>query len=467
MMNELLIYVDPGFLDNTGHYRNFADNIHDEARKRGVDIWHFVNKDVSEDVLKKYRLEKVFKYKAILKESLYFEGTSLLRMRMLVNAMIDQVLDRLRVIKEFYLRKAFNFKSILKIAEDLINNYNTRSLKSFSEVLKMILVRASKSNYDKISIYMYTSHPLYFSVFAELLNSGKYSNLDIKVHLCLFYLNSQFCMNIKVPKYEKMLKSASKSLEKYDPNQKIDICTDSERTSDRYLPYFNRPLRVFPIPLGKVVKASKIFQKSQKNIEKIIIGFFGYPHIKQGYHLVRKLYQEIIKTPEYSYVYFIIRHNINLIMYDMRKILDDFRKEVNRIIHLVGDLPKDEYQNQIERCDIIVIPHSRNYYPCQTSGLFVDCLRKCKVVIVPEDTWMADMLKGYGAGETFKSDNIASFVNSVKKVCDNFVYYQENAGRGIEIFYTFHTVECLFDTMGIGQHSHKSTNPQNKGSLIH
>ncbi len=450
-MNELLVYIDPGFLDNIGHYRNFADNIHEEARKRGVNIWHFVNGDISEDIAEEYGLDRKFQYKAILKENESFQMRGLSRTHKLVNTMAMEIFDRLQIIRGFELKTVFNCKALLKLAENLIDNYKTRVLKSFSVVLEMILDRVSKNNYDKISIYMYTSHPLYFPVFAKLLNLERYSTLNIQAYLGLFYLDPGFCRNESVPKYERMLRSISGSVEKYDPDQRVNLCADSERIVSCYSPYFRRSIKVFPIPLGKIADHSRVSQQLKKNIEKIIIGFLGYAHIKQGYHLVRDLYLRIVNAKGYSHVNFIMRHNTNLGIEDMSEMVDEFKKETERIVHLIGDLPKDKYEEQVSNCDIILMPHSRAEYPCQTSGLFVDSLRKRKVVVVPEDTWMADMIKQYGSGEIFKSGDISSFVNAVKKVCDNFPRYHSNTERNIEAFSMFHTAESLFDAMGIGQ----------------
>ena len=42
MNRALLVYVDPGFLGDIGHYRTFADNIRREVASRNWDLWHMV-----------------------------------------------------------------------------------------------------------------------------------------------------------------------------------------------------------------------------------------------------------------------------------------------------------------------------------------------------------------------------------------------------------------------------------------
>ena len=79
---------------------------------------------------------------------------------------------------------------------------------------------------------------------------------------------------------------------------------------------------------------------------------------------------------------------------------------------------------------------------------------KSQTASLPENTWMSDMIEGQGSGETFRSDDLASFTDAVKRVCDNFPSYRSGSGRNTEEFVRFHTVETLFDMMEIGQPVH-------------
>ena len=278
-MEELLIYIDPGFLESVGHYKSFAENIHSEAEKRRVDVWHIVNSGVSDEAAARYSLERAFRYRALLREPLdAYPG-----MRKFALMMVWAVLDRVNVMRRFEPKGLLTPRTLAGLAADLVDGYNKRVLRSFAGVLEQVVDRVLMSDYEKISIYMYTSHPLYFPVFGRLINSERYRGLNVKAHLGLFYLNLGFCRGERAPKYEEMLSDASEALEGSDPVRKVSICADSGRTIVRYSPCFRRPLKRFPIPLGRrgrpLGKADDWGRRPSAQEaagEKLRIGFFSW-----------------------------------------------------------------------------------------------------------------------------------------------------------------------------------------------
>ena len=444
---ELLIYIDPGFLSDVGHYRNFARNIHEVAFNRDVKIWHFVSNEVSDNAVCHYGLKRIFQYKAFLSYDWSYYRKIVERLRSAQRAAYFKILSPAMSLAKILKLRPHSVKLLIKLMPFV---HHSKILEAFHSSMEEILdrVKSECGNRAKVSIFMYTSHPLYFPIFAKLLNSDKYIGLDITAHLSLFYLNPRFCSRKMTPWYVKMLRSVSDMMDKYDPNGRVKIYADSDRTIKLYSPYFERILYLAPIPL--FLSAADDKDTPSRNDKEIVIGFFGYTHRKQGYDMVKHLYERLLTMSEYSHVRLIIRHNIHFVTDEMKVMIDDFRSHKEQITHLIGDLKHDEYEAYIASCDVILIPHSRNDYPCQTSGLFVDALRKRKVVIVPDDTWLSDNLESYGSGKTFESDNVEGFINAVREVIDNFDQYACATGSNIEAFSGFHTAESLFNTIGVG-----------------
>ncbi|MHB0976056.1 MAG: glycosyltransferase family protein [Candidatus Aquicultorales bacterium] len=413
--NELIIYLDPGFLDKTGHYRNFAKNMRQEAGRRHVDIWHLVNLDVSDECADQYNLERIFEYKAILNE-LAFRGKGVLL-------------------------------NVARITKDWI--YNRKVLWSFSKRLREILDRALNSDYDKISLYMYTCHPLYFPIIAKLLSHPKYRNLPITAHLDLFYLHLGFCRSERAPHYCRMLRNTSSKLERLDPEERVRLYADSERTIARYSPFFRRVIGLMPMPLrGNTIE--DIETQDKESNPELTVGFFGYTLPKQGYELIEPLYDFFVKIRGNQDVQFVIRHNSAFVTSKTQAIMDRLAGQTKQIVNLIGQFSHEEYEKHVGSCDIVLILHSSSEYPCQTSGLFVDTLAKRKVVVVPANTWMADMLATYGSGEVFESGNILSLIGAVMKIIEDYNTYCSNVDRNIKQFITFHSAKTLFDTFGVG-----------------
>jgi glycosyltransferase involved in cell wall biosynthesis len=428
---DLLIYADPGFLDDIGHYRNFADNIRAEAGRRGLELRHYVNMDVADWAVEKFSLIRAFKHKAILLEEYpaaaagVYHGNFFSKVRGLLNR------SALEKFVPPSLRETVS-----------ASEHNSRALTGFAATLESMLDDAARGGFSKIFVYMYTAHPLYFPVVAKLVNSRKYRALDLKCRLGLFYLNLDFCLGRKSPAYAHMLRLSSTALEEHDPDLRVTLLADSPRSIKLYSFYYKRPIELYPIPLAAQKRA---FVKKERAGTKITVGYFGYAHPKQGYLLTKRLYMDISRMDKYSNVEFVVRHHTK---FSDRQILaeaEDFKMETARVTHIPNSVERAEYDRLMDLCDVVVIPHSREDYPCQTSGSFVDCLKTGKVVIVPDDTWMSDTLREHGSGSAFKSGDYESFLKAVRGVLDDFERYREAIDRNMQSFCDFYTAETLID----------------------
>jgi glycosyltransferase involved in cell wall biosynthesis len=419
---QLLIYIDPGFLEDVGHYQNFANNIQFEAGKRGVALWHCVNRDVNQDVVRRLSLMPVFNYKAVLRD----------KYRVVGKAREATVGLRQRLISGYKLQAITN-KQILR---------------SFSKTLREILNEAKMANYKDVYLYMYTSHPLYIPVFASQVNAPELASMNLTAHLDLFYLNRDFCNGFSVPGYERLLRRVSKELVTSDSGCKVHLYSDSNRVIRIFQPFFERSIKPIPIPLIKnsTVKASGEDARAQKKV----VGFFGYAHKKQGYHLVSQLYRRLVSCSQYNDVHFIVRHNTKFASKDIEPIIADFRRRTERITHLDASMSEEEYRSWLSKCDVVLIPHSKEYYPCQTSGLLVDALAVQKLVVVPDNTWLSDEVKKYRAGTVFRSDDIQSFISAVGNLLLNYDGYYKSR-KDTTALMKYHSASSLFNTLGIGE----------------
>lgn len=416
-----MIYLDPGFFSDWGHYNSFADAIHREAHNRGIDLWHLTTADVSPESAAKFSLIRFFEHRAMLQQEAGF---------------IDSV-------------KAESGESLAAaLKHRWFDRKTAKVLESFTTKVRDVLRGAQglPEQYRKISLYMYTAHPLHVAALAEILTHPEFQDLELSVNLGLFYLNLDFCRGERVVDYENLLRWVSGNLEKFDKAGKIKVYADSERTIGRYQSCFNRTISLSPLILDVRAVAD---QPSSADI--ITVGFFGFAHEKQGYPLFKKLYEYLISCPEYVNLHFIVRHNTKFSTSSLKDLVAEFKGQETRITHVPGNfLPKEEYNSLINQCDIIAIPHSIEHYPCQTSGIFTEALLRHKLVIVPENTWMADKLQAFGSGTTFKSDDAEDFKSSFTMMLRAFDDYQSRADRNIAKFRSFNQVSSLFDILGIG-----------------
>jgi hypothetical protein len=413
--NNLFIYIDPGYLHNIGHYRNMGFNIRRESNNQSLPMWHFVSRSVPDKISQQYRLKKRFFFKANLKN----------------------------IPSPAFAQEGLKLK--LKIKFDQLYNYISKI--SFQIIVKQIISKAIACGFDRINLFMYTSNIDYYLIFKRLLSRVREPSVEITAHLSFFYLppGAEGCTFPK--EYRKYLKKVIKRCNRIDSCDSVKLYADSQRTIDLYASFLKFPITLLPIPVIPDVRS-----KSEKLTSKndITIGYFGYPSKKHGYQLVKSLYERLSVSEKYENVNFIVRHNYNLIAKELAETASTFRGYHHNIKHLDGNLSFDDFNRYLLECDIILIPYSVKYYPCQTSGIFLDALFRHKDVVVPENTWMGDITKKYNCGVVFESDNLASFLLSVKKLIDKkFNRVNTNNTDSIRSFLEFHRADVLFKVLDV------------------
>jgi glycosyltransferase involved in cell wall biosynthesis len=394
MTNSTLLYIDPGYRIDFGHYMHMGEAIRKEAEASNIELRHYVNIDVPQDTADKSGLIRKFKYTA----GLPWEK------------------DPGEALRDFHI-------NLDEIIQDIVNAENRNDLE----------------------IFMYTAHPLHLPVIAYTLN--KYSGMlkGLSAHVCLFYVNPEFCTgNNRTDEYEKMLARSSNLIESLDPDHLLTICTDSERTARSYGPYFKREFKVLPVPVENVYQLSA--KENVVSNERVTIGYIGQTTERAGYHLAYAAYKEISSMDIFDRIRFHIKHTKKDFLHEMH---DKFLAESINIRHVNEFLSNEAYEQFLSGCDIVLMPYSRKYYPCQTSGIVTEAILMRKVLIVPEETWMADQIVDYGAGETFVSDNLDSLVQAIVKVADNYKSYKEKTERNLDKFRKIHSCSNLFTKINL------------------
>jgi glycosyltransferase involved in cell wall biosynthesis len=394
MMAKTLVYIDPGYSTNFGHYTRMRKLIREEAAASNVALHHYVNLDVPVEEADALGLIRRFKHKAALQ-------------------WIEEPAESLRDFHE-----------------------------KLNDILHDLSTKGPSGEYE---FFMYTSHLLHLPIIAYLLNKYHAALPGLSAHVCLFYIDPEFCLGVDgAEECKSMLTRVSRLIELCDPRHIMIVCADSERTAQLYGPYFTRPLRLLSLP---VESASSIAMKRKAEVNgSMTIGYIGQTTSRAGYDLVYHAYKRFSTMEAFNKVKFNIKHTRREALSQIHSL---FLSESRNITHIDEFLSNEAYEEFISDCDIILLPYSRQYYPCQTSGVVVEALCRNKVVIVPEDTWMSDQIRDYGSGETFVSDGLESLVQAVVKVITNFEYYNERTNRNITEYRNLHSCSNLFLELGL------------------
>jgi hypothetical protein len=377
--------------------------LREEAQRRGVELIHLVSRSVKKSEALQYDAQRLF-------------------------------------VSSVYISDRANSREI-----DL-------SLQVFAAKLIPALKTATEGAFGRqVVLYMYTASPFHLPLVAEAVNDASFSGYNLKAFVCLFYLDLPFCMTGSNPTYEKRLRDVSERLERLDPGSRLNICADSERTIARYAPFFKRPLTLIPVPLA-VATEQKPPVPDPNNIHLL---YSGYTHQKQGYFMVKNLYDTIRADKGYAHVKFFVRHLIRFETEAGRHRIEEFLGASEGIVHETDTLEESDYKRLYEACDVVLLPYSRKYYPTQTSGALVDAMSRGRIVVAPEDTWLSDQVCRFEAGETFRSDDSKSFRDAVLKIIHNIADYRARALGNAAIFSRFHSAANLFDMMFCGTAAEK------------
>jgi len=390
-MKKLLVYLDPSYQNNIGHYNRLSSNIHSFVEEeKDIDILHFINKNVN--TINNPNIINHFEYSAFIN----YEKSSI---------------------------------------ED-----TTKILSSFREDLKDIFLKIKEiqNNYSVISIYMYTASIEHLNIILEINKTYIINNLVI--HGVLFYLNRGFTRGeIKKDYIDKIL-LLSKSIKNNSSNN-FSLYFDSDIALNLYQKYFHQTLLINAIPLYKNNKKIEI----KNNIKSpMTISYFGYQSFFHGFHIFYLLYKKLKSNLNYN---FIVR--ANKLIYDeaLETRIKDIKNNPN--VQFEEDyIEDDKYKEILQKSDIIIIPYLKSCYPVQTSGIFIESVFEDKYVIVASETWMDTHLKKMNNGISFDSTDIESIIDSFD-ILLNKIEFTQKEYKEIEKFKTSYTVEKLFKQIGL------------------
>jgi hypothetical protein len=267
----------------------------------------------------------------------------------------------------------------------------------------------------RVIFYMYCGHMEHFKVFSELLSMPQYETIDIKFYMNLSYQD----LNCGRPpdEYAEELRYLSDFLESRDRQHRIVGIMDSRQSIKHYQPCFSRTLKLTPIPLYHRKPETRTSNRHQP---PLTIGYFGQLIEEQGYLLATRVYEEFIENRG---------------------------KKTNHLRIVDGFVETHEHFSMVSECDIVILPYLKEFYPYRTSGIFLDALIHSKVVVVPQDTWMSEMIMEYGSGCTFESGDLTSLVSALDRVTEEYSSYAALASRNIARLYSEFSAASLLDLL--------------------
>ena len=396
---RLMVYLDPGFLENRGHYMNFSKHIHAEAARRGIAIRHYVNSATSKDYCAEHGLIAEFGRTAYLADSTKNDE---------VVAIVDAI-DQ-----------------------------------GFARIVASIAAEAG--NFDEIVYYMYTGHPAYLSSLALQLARHPHGAAAVAAHVVLFYLSDRFSYGSDDGRYASYLQRVSRQLDHLDPDGKIHVGIDSDTAQASHAAQFSRSVTVVPFPHMQRAEMPAFPAKQSTKSCRPRITYTGYPHSKYGFHLVLALLERSLNFPFWANVEFELKLNARLKEDDLVQRWESLKGKLKNLHVHEGYMEDADYLAMIGRADVLLVPYGSQYNH-DTSAVLVDGLLSGSVIVAAEPTWMANVFSQHGSGQAYVAEDPDSFIAATLEVVANLADYRKRTTRNIAGVPWKFSAEGLFDML--------------------
>jgi hypothetical protein len=99
--------------------------------------------------------------------------------------------------------------------------------------------------------------------------------------------------------------------------------------------------------------------------------------------------------------------------------------QVSYHVHL-GPFDRDEYKQRLAELDIVMLPYDPQIYRNKTSGVFAEAVGLEKVVVVPEGTWMAQLVAAHDIGVVYQDYTSEGLARGLERAAGGLHHYQRN-----------------------------------------
>ncbi len=232
-------------------------------------------------------------------------------------------------------------------------------------------------------------------------------------------------------------------------NKKTFIASTSEELAKVYSD-ISDGTKVHKIPMP-VEYNDALNLSSQKKKGKIRLTYLGHSRRQKSLLILPEIVQEITALD--------IAEKLDIFI--QLTPADKMKKEHRRLKKL-GDkitiypdvLEEEDFYDQLNKTDIMFMPYSPKSYKYESSGLFSESAGLGKVMVLPNNTWMASEWARFGGGgSSFDEAEPENIANAVREAVINFEKLRKQSQETSKKFREYHNIEnfvnIVFDHMGL------------------
>jgi glycosyltransferase involved in cell wall biosynthesis len=233
------------------------------------------------------------------------------------------------------------------------------------------------------------------------------------------------------------------------------VCsTDSELLQREYEALLKRQCFVYPIPLAFSSGAAgdAVLSNTPALRKRIVVSYLGAARYNKGFDLFVDSIEVMSGNADFqSKVMFDLQLYVQQQPYfDMQKVLaavkklEDMESKATNISVVKGTLSTEQYNEHLEKSDIIVIPYRGEAFKSATSNVFVEAVVFGKIPIVSSGTWMAhELIKNNLEDFVFEAENKEEFALKIRNAVNQWEQ-SSNKVKLMQMHYRrYHTAENL------------------------
>jgi glycosyltransferase involved in cell wall biosynthesis len=194
----------------------------------------------------------------------------------------------------------------------------------------------------------------------------------------------------------------------------VHLYTDSERLTREFLAAGAQRVGTLPVPIHVFDDATAA------NDDVMRVAFLGSSRVEKGYcelaRLIRKLPRETSRGRIVAMVQ-VTTDSPDPRIREATRNLEELSRQLppGALELLQSPAPMATYYGWLRRSSIVALPYLSKKYNASTSGIFVEAVSFGLPVIVPADSWMADVVEEAAGGDNLSIGRIVADVDEVPR----------------------------------------------------
>lgn len=240
-------------------------------------------------------------------------------------------------------------------------------------------------------------------------------------------MTGQLCLVLRYDHYDNPASKAALKIIASKPH--IHLVTDSHDLAHMFEVETGRKFPVIPPPVKHYMAPQENHKKDINN--KPVFAYFGGARPSKGFHKLPHLVSQIQAVfPDARFFIQAYLHADDTDQSLMNETVIQLKSNSNINVE-TGTISEADYNAHLRYSDVMMLPYDPDAYRAVTSGVFVEGVCAGKIVLVPDNSWMAAEAKRYNLSRVQTIDNLdfsffRDIMQNIKMPCKTTSNWAEN-----------------------------------------